>query len=145
MKTEESITLKLIAHIEAECKAVDLERAFDEMLDECYSFESVGGPFAHMSPSSVLKEVDPIAYRCGVNDYFGCDESYIEVNCETYRKDDVEKARETFIDDLNQELSEIEAESDGLDDDDDTAEKARLERKAQDIKADIETVENHSF
>lgn len=48
---------------------MDVEERFSDMLDECYSFKSVGGPFAHMLPSRVLRECDETAFRCGANDY----------------------------------------------------------------------------
>jgi hypothetical protein len=41
--------------------------AYDEMLDDCYPMVKIGN--LGYSPSRVLKEVDPIAYRCGLNDY----------------------------------------------------------------------------
>jgi hypothetical protein len=45
---------------------------YDEMLDELYSPISVGG--VEFDPSRVLKELDPIAYRCGFNDWLdSCD------------------------------------------------------------------------
>lgn len=40
---------------------------YDDMLDECYDEVKIGG--LCYSPSYVLKNVDEIAYRCGVNDY----------------------------------------------------------------------------
>lgn len=103
--SEEKLTIidKMLAHVVSECREVDREERFDQMLDECYSFEKVGGPFSHMSPSRVLKEVDPIAYRCGVNDYEDSD-NLIEINGDYYEKDDVEAAREEFIEELESEV-----------------------------------------
>lgn len=60
---------KLRKEIVARLKPVDVEASFDDCLDEIYSFKGVGGPFSCMSPSSVLKEVDPIQYRCGVAEH----------------------------------------------------------------------------
>lgn len=40
---------------------------YDEMLDECTPIVKVG--MLEYSPSRVLKEVDPIAYRCDINDW----------------------------------------------------------------------------
>lgn len=60
---------KVIERVKEELSPVDIEESFADTLDECYSFEKVGGPFEHMSPSRVLKEIDPTAFRCGVNDY----------------------------------------------------------------------------
>lgn len=51
--------------IRSECKAIDVDASYDDMIDGCYSFSGIGGPFELMLPSSVLEEVDPIAYRCG--------------------------------------------------------------------------------
>lgn len=63
------IEVKTEERVRGELSTVDVESRFDEMLDELYSFESVGGPFAHMQPSRVLRECDSTAHRCGVNDY----------------------------------------------------------------------------
>lgn len=42
------------------------EEMYDDMIDEIYGEVKVGVTF---SASRVLKELDPIAYRCGFNDY----------------------------------------------------------------------------
>jgi hypothetical protein len=45
---------------------------YDEMLDELHSPIIVGG--IEFDPSRVLKELDPIAYQCGFNDWLdSCD------------------------------------------------------------------------
>lgn len=56
MKTETES--KVEERIKSELSPVNVESRFADMLDECYSFESVGGPFAHMLPSRVLRECD---------------------------------------------------------------------------------------
>jgi hypothetical protein len=40
---------------------------YDEMLDECNDEIVIG--YIRLSPSTVLKECDPIAYQCGFNDW----------------------------------------------------------------------------
>jgi hypothetical protein len=40
---------------------------YDELLDECYPTVKVCG--YDFSPSYALKELDPIAYRCGFGDW----------------------------------------------------------------------------
>lgn len=97
----------LIDHIKANCTPIDREARFDQMLDEVYDFKSVGGPFAHMVPSQVLKEMDPTAYRCGVNDHMDGEDTY-EIDCETYDKREVEDARDEFVSDLANDLEAIE-------------------------------------
>lgn len=47
----------------------ELQKQYDGMLDEYYSFKSVGGPFSDMQPSEVLQKIDPIWYQERLNDY----------------------------------------------------------------------------
>jgi len=143
----ENVIERLVAHIQAECSIVDRQAQFDDMLDECYSFDSVGGPFACMSPSSVLKEVDPVAYRCGVNDYFGTDDSFQEVAGETYRADEVSTARESFLDELQERIDDLQAEIDdpGNDWDNDTQGLAKRQRDLAELQADYKTAEEYAL
>jgi len=108
-KTTDETIAAMLAHIESECTAIDREALFDRMLDECYSFESIGGPFAYMTPSYVLKECDPTGYRCGVNDWAD-GEGWVEINGSNYQGEEAEKARDEFIEDLESELSDLETE-----------------------------------
>ena len=74
------------------CDIIDQEDVYDDFLDECYSFESVGGVFTYMNPSTVMAECDSVAYEQGKDEYFGDSETFIfspdEVDC--FYKDDVE-------------------------------------------------------
>ena len=56
--TEKQIDTEIAERVKADCTSIDREARFSEMIDECYSFVDVGGPFAHMTPSRVLLEVD---------------------------------------------------------------------------------------
>lgn len=147
MQTLNPIIAKLISHIEAECTVIDRESVFDDMIDECYSFESVGGPFAHMSPSRVLREVDPIAHRCGVNDYFGTDDSYIEVGNETYRKDEVDEAQDSFVEDLDNEGTSLEMEIEEMESEEDhnIQELAAKKRQLADLQSDMQAAKDYAF
>lgn len=94
----------LIEHIASQCSAINADAAYDDMLDECFSLESVGGPFAHMSASKVLSEVDPIAYRCGFSDFADSQrEFWVEVDGDYYERRDAEQAKEEFIAELQTE------------------------------------------
>jgi len=44
----------------------DAYEMYDDMIDECCGEVNVGVTF---NASRVLRELDPIAYRCGFNDY----------------------------------------------------------------------------
>ncbi len=50
----------------------ELEQRYNDMLDDAYGMVQIAG--YEYSTSQALKEVDPIAYRVGMNDY----ESYLE-------------------------------------------------------------------
>jgi len=45
----------------------ELEEEYDDMIDECSEEIKIG--YISFLPSRVLKECDPIAYRCGLSDY----------------------------------------------------------------------------
>ena len=108
MNSEErqaEIEKRLEARVAEELTAIDTETLYDEMLDECYSFESVGGPFAGMSPSRVLAEVDPVAYRCGKNYWEdgASRDDWEEIGGEYYDRREVEELRDEVTDELDAE------------------------------------------
>ena len=45
----------------------ELEARFDESLGEAYEWTQIGE--LEFAPGDILRELDPVAYRCGVNDY----------------------------------------------------------------------------
>lgn len=87
---------------------IDLDQRYEDMLDECYSFKDVGGPFAHMLPSQVLKEMDPTAFSCGRNDY--SDGDTVEIRGNDYERSEVERLRDQFIEEKEEELSEAHSD-----------------------------------
>jgi hypothetical protein len=104
---------RLSERVKAELENIDMDARYVDMLDECYSFNSVGGPFAHMSPARVLKEVDPVAYRCGFNDWEDSElrdsrdiEEYPEGSGEVYNKTELDKLREEVSDEIEAEEAE---------------------------------------
>jgi hypothetical protein len=109
----------MLDYIEGECKKIDREERFDQMLDEYYSFDCVGGPFDNMTPSDVLKTMDPIAHRCGVADYAD-NEDWHEINGDYYERREVSKAQEEFLDDLESDLIDLQNELDELNEDDES-------------------------
>ena len=109
--TKRDIEKELREAIHAGCTQIDREQRFRDMLDECYSFKGVGGPFEHMTPSRVLEECDPTAFRCGVNDYED-DEDWVEIDGNYYARPDVEGAVKDFVDGLEDEKTDAENEDD---------------------------------
>jgi hypothetical protein len=58
----------VIEHLVKEhCEPIDEEELFEEMLDECYEEVKLGN--LSWYPSHVMKNLDPIAFRCGVSEY----------------------------------------------------------------------------
>jgi hypothetical protein len=57
------LTQTQIERIQAELAPVGLHAYLDELMDDTYTFDQVGGPFAYMLPSQVFREVDPIGYK----------------------------------------------------------------------------------
>lgn len=53
--------------VKEEGTAIDGNEMYDELLDECYEPFKIGD--LEYSPSQVLKDVDPTAYRIGKQDY----------------------------------------------------------------------------
>lgn len=47
----------------------DLVNQYDDMLDECNETRIKIG-YLEFEPSRVLEKMDPIAYNCGLNDYY---------------------------------------------------------------------------
>lgn len=148
--TNEHTIAALIAHIVSECSPVDREAAYDEYLNTQGPVRVAGLTF---EASEIIKECDPTAYRCGVND-FADSEEWTEIEGETYRDEDIEKARGEFLDGLNDELSYLQSELEELEEDYDENDGTNqgttetIEEKKAEISA-LETfiseVERHSF
>lgn len=110
---KDDIIEELMDRVEENCKAIDTDELYDQMLDECYSFESVGGPFGYMRPSDVLKTMDPTAYRCDRNDWVD-GEDITDVLGEDYSTRDLETVRDELLSELEDELSELDDEMEDL-------------------------------
>lgn len=106
---KEEIIERLLEDIKSQCKEIDADEAYDEMLNDCYSLETVGGPFSHMQASRVLSEVDPIGYRCGFSDFTDSQE-WIEIGDSYYDRRDVEQAKEEYVNQIDSTRDEIESE-----------------------------------
>lgn len=88
---------------------VDGKSRYADFLNDCYSFDSIGGPFAYMRPADVLKAMDPTAFRCGVNDYLDGDEfTYFEGDY--YDSREFDQAKEEYESELNDQIDYCETE-----------------------------------
>lgn len=133
MKTHEEIkaeALRLITEkVRENHKPVHSEARYRDMLDECYDFSSVGGPFAHMSAARVLEEMDPTAYRCGKNDWMD-GEDIREFDGDEWDGSDLDEAKEEVENALESEISDKEKEIEGIrsEPEDDANEESNSER-----------------
>ena len=87
--------------IKEHCEAIDAEELFEEVLNECYGSVKVG--CCEWDAGHAMKELDPVAFRCGVSDYVSDDERFVEVDGEYYQVSDIEN----MIDALNQRKKDV--------------------------------------
>ena len=144
---EQETVQKMLDHITSECNAVDVEKMYDEMLDECSDSCAMCKQFG---ASRILKEMDPTAYRCGLVDYTDSlcrdgRDSLIEIGDSYYKSRDVDNEKEAFISDLNTELSELENDAGDLDAIDDEVELEKLNDEIERRKSAIEACEDHAW
>lgn len=87
-----------------ECDPDDFADQFDEMLDESGAVEAGGYSFY---PSRILKELDPIAYSCSLNDY--ADSIFDAVETDEYKElqEEIDQL-ESDIEDLESEIEDLE-------------------------------------
>lgn len=81
----------------------DYVTQFDESLDESIPEIEIG--CLTYSPSHVLKNVDPVAYRCSLNDF---------VNSLDVEDSDEYKALQSEIDDIQSDIEDLENEIEDL-------------------------------
>ena len=88
----------------------DYEDQFDELLDESGTVEAGGYSFY---PSRILKELDPVAYRCGLNDY--ADSVFDVEDSDEYKdlQEEIDQLK-SDIEDLESEIEDLESEIEDL-------------------------------
>lgn len=99
----------IAARVADELTPIDTDELYDEMLREVHA-DALRGPFAHLDAAELLKEADPVAYRCGSVDHFDSltrERQYEEIDEQLYDAREVQAIRD-----------EIEAEDRAETDDD---------------------------
>jgi hypothetical protein len=74
--------------IKEHCSPIDAEEQFEELLNETCETVKIGT--LEYDPGYVLRNIDPVAFRCGVSDMLADDEQFVEVGGEYYRVYDIE-------------------------------------------------------
>ena len=82
----------LEARIKDELTPVDDEKYYAAALDDIYPVVEIG--HSRFSPSSIVRELSPTDFRCGMNDYIDGDDTLEYVADEWYRADEIQKLRE---------------------------------------------------
>lgn len=87
-----------------ECDPDDFTEQFNELLDESGTVEAGGYSFY---PSRILKELDPIAYNCSLNDY--ADSVFDASETDEYKElqEEIDQL-ESDIEDLESEIEDLE-------------------------------------
>lgn len=130
----------MLEHVTSECSPVDVEKVYDEMLNECSECCQLCEQFG---ASRILKELDPTAYRCGMVDYVDS-LRLIEIEGAEYEPGDVDKAQEEFIDELKSELSDLQTELDETDPED-IKEQRRINSAIVEKEQEIDDCERHQW
>lgn len=79
----------VIKHLIKEyCSPIDAEEQFEELLSETCETVKIGT--LEYDPGCVLRNIDPVAFRCGVSDMLSDEDQYVEVDGQYYRISDVE-------------------------------------------------------
>lgn len=123
---------------------LDVHRMYDDFLDECCSLSDVGGPFTYMLASKILSECDPVAYRCGFNDWLD-GESLYEVDGEYYHGSDLEGIKDELIDELENDISDHEDDLETLDEEDEPEEVAITSGHIAELEELIAKLRKYSF
>jgi hypothetical protein len=89
-------------------KEFDAEKQFITHLEETYSFQQVGGPFQFMSPATVLKEIDPVAYDQDMNDWLDYQDELVEENETYWRKEDYTEACNIHDDEMKEYIEYLQ-------------------------------------
>lgn len=113
----------------------DYEKEFDEMLEE------VHGEFMGYSASYILKQIDPIAYRCGLLDYVDSLDVTPPDEWDTELSDllgDLEDLLDDKVEELNSLIEDLEQELEYLEDGDDSDD---IQQDIKNAQADLKELD----
>ena len=139
MKTQ--IIKDLEAHIARECKAINREERFDEMLNSEGEVNVAGLTFM---PSQIWREMDPTAHRCGVNDYAN-GEDWVEVAGEYYERDEAREALEAFTAEIQDAVNTLESDIEDMDEEEDADQLKEMQTELSELQAKLAEAEAYSL
>src|SRR4030042_5598028 len=68
--------------IKEHCSPIDGEEQFEELLSETCEMVKIGS--LEYDPGYVLRNIDPVAFRCGVSDMLSDEDQYAEIDGQYY-------------------------------------------------------------
>jgi hypothetical protein len=102
----------LEARIKEELTPIHDEEYYTAALDDIYPVVEIVG--ISFSPSRIVRELDPTAFRCGMQDYLDGDDTLEYIADDWYIADEVQKLREEIEEEI--EAAETEEEEDAEED-----------------------------
>jgi len=113
---------------DSEISERELHERYDDMINEFYSFEKVGGPFEYLIPSKVMEYFSPTDYRVGFADWLDSEsDQYVEINGNYHKREELEEALDTLLEEAEAHLEELEEDED--------SDKEDTEEAREDVKA----------
>ena len=83
----------IIEHlIQEHCSPIDADELYEELLSETCEVVRIGS--LEYDPGYVLKNIDPVAFDCGISDMLADEDRFIEVNGDYYNIYDIENMLE---------------------------------------------------
>jgi hypothetical protein len=74
--------------IKEHCSPIDAEKKYEELISETCETIKIGT--LEYDPGHVLRNIDPVAFHCGVSDMLSNDEQYVEVDGQYYQVNGIE-------------------------------------------------------
>ncbi len=74
--------------IKEHCSPIDADAEYEELISETCETVKIG--LCEWEAGYVMKELDPVAFRCGVSDMLADDEQFVEIDGEHYRVCEIE-------------------------------------------------------
>lgn len=104
---------KLLAKIKDECSEVDVDKLYDDMIEELYGEELRAiSIFSHLDAGKLHRETDEVGARCGTNDYVDGLQKDGEIDSPDggntyYRVEDMEAVRDEYASELENEIDHL--------------------------------------
>lgn len=134
----------LETRIAEELESIDVDSRYDDFLDDVYPDLTIAG--MSFSTSRALKELDPTAYRCGMNDWIDS-ENFVEINGDYYDADDCERIKDEMLSEIESRIEAVEEEISEEEDSDEPCEEdlKLLKERLAELETEAQKLTKHIF